>query len=68
MIRNRDVQEIAAVPGSLAKHVAPASRPIVVADDSEGMIAEAKRPFHRKQRSVCWKKSDTAVLRRRNTN
>lgn len=43
VIRNMDVLEIAAGPGLLAKHVAPAARTMVATDYSDGMIAQAKK-------------------------
>ena len=43
MIRGKEVLELAAGPGLLAKHVAPAARRMVATDYSEGMIAEAKK-------------------------
>ena len=43
IIRNKDVLEIAAGPGLLAKHVAPAAKRMIATDYSDGMIAEAKK-------------------------
>ena len=43
IIRDKDVLEIAAGPGLLAKHVASAARTMIATDYSDGMIAEAKK-------------------------
>ena len=43
VIRDKDVLEIAAGPGLLAKHVAPAARTMLATDYSDGMIAQAKK-------------------------
>ena len=43
MIRGKEVLELAAGPGLLAKHVAPSAKRMVATDYSEGMIAEAKK-------------------------
>ena len=43
MIRDKEVLELAAGPGLLAKHVAPAARRMIATDYSDGMIAEAKK-------------------------
>ena len=43
IIRGKEVLELAAGPGLLAKHVAPAAKRMAATDYSEGMIAEAKK-------------------------
>ena len=43
IIRGMDVLEIAAGPGLLARHVAPAARRMIATDYSDGMIAEARK-------------------------
>ena len=43
MVRGKEVLEIAAGPGLLAKHIAPAAKRIVATDYSEGMIREARK-------------------------
>ena len=43
IIRRKEVLELAAGPGLLAKHVAPAAKRMAATDYSEGMIAEAKK-------------------------
>lgn len=43
VIRGKEVLEIAAGPGTLAKHVAPDAKRMVATDYSEGMIAEARK-------------------------
>ena len=43
IIRGKDVLEIAAGPGLLAKRVAPAARQMIATDASEGMMAQAKK-------------------------
>ena len=42
-IRDRDVLEIAAGPGQLAKQIAYAARSVTATDYSDGMVAEAKK-------------------------
>lgn len=42
-IRGLEVLEIAAGPGLLARHVAPAAKRMIATDYSEGMIAQAKK-------------------------
>ncbi len=43
MVKDKEVLEIAAGPGLLAKHIAPATKRTVATDYSAGMIAEAKK-------------------------
>ena len=43
MVKGKEVLEIAAGPGLLAKHIAPAAKRIVATDYSEGMIREARK-------------------------
>lgn len=43
VVRNKDVLEIAAGPGTLAKYIAEDTRHIIATDYSEGMIREAKK-------------------------
>ncbi len=43
VIRDLDVLEIAAGPGLLAKHVAPAAKTMLATDYSDGMIAQARK-------------------------
>lgn len=43
VIRDKEVLELAAGPGLLAKHVAPAARRMIATDYSDGMIAQAKK-------------------------
>lgn len=43
IIRDKDVLEIAAGPGLLAKHVAPAAKRMIATDYSDRMIAQAKK-------------------------
>ena len=41
--KGKEVLEIAAGPGLLAKHIAPAAKSVLATDYSDGMIKEAKK-------------------------
>lgn len=42
-VKGKEVLEIAAGPGLLAKHIAPAAKSVLATDYSDGMIKEAKK-------------------------
>lgn len=43
LVRDKEVLEIAAGPGLLAKHIAPSAKRMIATDYSEGMIAQAQK-------------------------
>ena len=43
VVRGMEVLEVAAGPGLLARHIAPAAKSVTATDYSEGMIAQAKK-------------------------
>lgn len=59
-VKDKEVLEIAAGPGLLAKHIAPAAKSVIATDYSEGMIAQAEKGEH--PDNLCFEIADAMDL------